>query len=190
MSIDQGLPVGDVVDVADLAGLAPGAVLVEALEGIDPGGLEGAESVEYLRACARARNRAVARFLTAVHEVGRAEDGTRTRRAVVDEFSGDEVALALGWSWAMARRWLELADDLHRRLSEVQAALASGVLDEGKARVFSEWTRDLSDDHARAVCAEVLPEAQELPVGALIERIQQVSASIDPDWAARRERRR
>jgi hypothetical protein len=188
VSIDQTVRGGDVVDVAALEGLAPGSVLVEALEGIDPSVLEGAEAVEYLRACARARHRAAARFLTAVHEAGRAEDGTRTRRALVDEFSGDEVAVALGWSRAMAGRWLELADDLHRRLVEVQAAMAAGVLDEPKARVFSEWTRDLADDHAHHVCAVLLPEAPGLPVGALIERIQQVAAALDPQWAARRER--
>jgi hypothetical protein len=57
--------------VAGLEGLAPGSVLVAALEGIDPTCLEGAESVDYLRGCARVRNRAAARFLTAVHEAGR-----------------------------------------------------------------------------------------------------------------------
>jgi hypothetical protein len=188
VSIDHDLPAGGGVDVTALDGLAPGSVLVEALEGVDPSVLEGAEAVDYLRACARARNRAAARFLTAVHEAGRSEDGTRVRRALVDEFSGDEVAVALGWSRAMAGRWLELADDLHRRLIEVQAAMASGVLDEGKARVFSEWTRDLADDHAHHVCRVVLPEAPGLPIGALIERIQQVAGALDPEWAARRER--
>ena len=185
MSIDlDPVPGG----VAGLEGLAAGSVLVEALEGIDPTCLVGAESVAYLRGCARARNRAAARFLTAVHEAGRAEDGTTTRRGLVDEFSGDEVSTALGWSLAMAGRCLEFADDLHRRLVEVQAALASGVLDEGKARVFSEWTRDLSDDHAHLVCRVLLPEAPGLPVGALIARLQEVAGALDPQWAARRER--
>ena len=185
MSIDlDPVPGG----VAGLEGLAPGSVLVEALEGIDPTGLEGAESIAYLRGCARVRNRAAARFLTAVHEAGRAEDGTTTRRALVDEFSGDEVSTALGWSRAMAGRCLEFADDLHRRLVEVQAALASGELDEPKARVFSEWTRDLADDHAHHVCRVLLPEAPGLPVGALIARLQEVAGALDPEWAARRER--
>jgi len=98
------------------------------------------------------------------------------------------VGAALGWPRAMAGRWLELADDLHRRLTEVQAALAAGVLDESKARVFREWTRDLAEDHAHHVCEILLPEAPALPVGALIERIQQVSTALDPGWAARRGR--
>ena len=138
-----------------------------------------------MRGCGTA---AAARFLTAVHEAGRAEDGTTTRRGLVDEFSGDEVSTALGWSLSMAGRCLEFADDLHRRLVEVHAALASGELDEGKARVFSEWTRDLSDDHAQQVCEALLPEAPGLPVGALIARLQEVAGALDPEWAARRER--
>ncbi|MDD7917017.1 HNH endonuclease signature motif containing protein [Actinomycetospora callitridis] len=185
MSIDLDPTPGG---VAGLEGLAPGSVLVAALEGVDPTCLAGAESIEYLRGCARARNRAAARFLTAVHEAGRAEDGTTTRRALVDEFSGDEVSTALGWSRSMAGRCLEFADDLHRRLVEVAAAMGSGELDEPKARVFSEWTRDLADDHAHQVCRVLLPEAPGLPVGALIARLQEVAGALDPEWAARRER--
>jgi hypothetical protein len=154
---------------------------------VDPAGLAGAEVVAFARQCARERNRATARFLTALHEAGRAEEGRRARRAVLDEFSGDEAAAALGWSRAMAARWLDLADDLQLRLVEVHAAMRGGDLDDSKARVFSDWTRDLCDDHAHHVCTEVLPEAPQLPVGALIERIQQVAAALDPEWAARRE---
>ncbi len=157
------------------------------LDAVDPAGLAGAEMVEFARQCARERNQATARFLTALHEAGRAEEGRRARRAVLDEFSGDEAAAALGWSRAMAARWLDLADDLQLRLVEVHAAMRGGDLDDTKARVFSDWTRDLCDDHAHHVCTEVLPEAPQLPVGALIERIQQVAAALDPEWAARRE---
>ena len=62
------------------------------------------------------------------------------------------------------------------------------MLDEPKARVFSEWTRDLSDDHAHLVCRALLPEAPGLPVGVLIARLQEVAGALDPEWAARRER--
>jgi hypothetical protein len=87
----------------------------------------------------------------------------------------------------MATRWLDLADDLLRRLPEVHTALRGGELDDSKARVLSGWTRELADDHAHHVCTVVLPEAPGLPVGALIERIQQVATALDPAWAARRE---
>ncbi|MGH3792026.1 MAG: hypothetical protein ACRDQ9_14770 [Pseudonocardiaceae bacterium] len=33
----------------------------------------------------------------------------------------------------------------------------AGVLDEPRARVFSEWTTELSSEQARAVCTALLP---------------------------------
>ena len=76
-----------------------------------------------------------------------------------------------------------------QRLPEVGDALYQGWIDEPKARTLCEQTRDLVDDHAHEVCRIVLPEAPELPVGALIERIEQVATALDPDWAERRRRR-
>ena len=35
----------------------------------------------------------------------------------------------------------------------------------------------------------MLPEAPELPVGALIERIEEIAAALDPEWAKRRQKR-
>ncbi|WP_166660074.1 DUF222 domain-containing protein [Actinomycetospora succinea] len=162
--------------------------MLDALELSGLADLAGAEVIDHARACFRARNQATARFLTALHEAGRAVDGQKGRRALLDEFSGDEAAAALGWSRAMASRWLDLAEDLLRRLPEVHAAMRGGELDDSKARVISDWTRDLADDHAHHVCAVVLPEAPGLTVSALIERIQQVATALDPQWAERRER--
>ncbi|MDD7934097.1 DUF222 domain-containing protein, partial [Actinomycetospora straminea] len=169
-----------------IADLDPGGP-VDVLDAVDPAELASAQVVDFARDCFRARNQATARFLTALHEAGRTEEGRKGRRALLDEFSGDEAAAALGWSRAMACRWLDLADDLLCRLPEVHAAMRGGELEDTKARVVSDWTRDLADDHAHHVCTEVLPEAPRLPVGALIERIQQLAAALDPDWAARRE---
>ncbi|MEJ2886873.1 hypothetical protein, partial [Actinomycetospora aeridis] len=89
------------------------------LDAVDPTSLAGAEVVGYAHACFRARNQASARFLTALHEAGRAVAGQKGRRSLLDEFSGDEAAAALGWSRAMASRWLDLADDVLVRLPEV-----------------------------------------------------------------------
>ena len=86
-------------------------------------------------------------------------------------------------------RKLDLADDLQERLPEVGDALYAGWLDEPKARTICDQTRDLADDHAHEVCRIVLPEAPELPVGALIERIEQVATALDPEWAQRRRQR-
>ncbi|GAA4902213.1 uncharacterized protein DUF222 [Actinomycetospora succinea] len=175
--------------VADLDALSAGPELAAVLDDLSPDTLTGEELAAYVRACARLTNHGTARLLDAMHHLGRAQHGRTDRRQVLDEYSGDEVAVALGWSRSMACRKLDLADDLAARLPAVGEALWDGWLDEPKATRLCEWTRDLCDDHARHVTQELLPEAPSLPVGELIRRIEQVAAAIDPDWAARREAR-
>ena len=186
MSIDLDVRVGL---AAELDALAPGVGLVAALEDLPPAALAGEDLASYVRARWRVHNRATAELLEGLQHLGRAEAGCSERRASSDEFSGDEVSALLGWSRTMAGRKLDLADDLFGRLPEVGEALYGGWLDEPKARTVCDWTRDLADDHAHEVCRLVLPEAPALPVGALIERIEQVAKSLDPDWAERRRTR-
>ena len=186
MSIDHGVRVGL---VAGLDALAPGAELAAALEGLSPAALTGEDLAAYVRGRWRLQNRATAELLEGIHHLGRAQDGRTERLASSDEYSGDEVSAQLGWSRPMSARKLDLADDLQQRLPEVGDALYQGWIDEPKARTLCEQTRDLVDDHAHEVCRIVLPEAPELPVGALIERIEQVATALDPDWAERRRRR-
>ena len=143
----------------------------------------------YVRGRWRLQNRATAELLEGIHHLGRAQAGRTERLGSCDEFSGDEVSAQLGWSRTMSSRKLDLADDLQERLPEVGDALYAGWLDEPKARTICDQTRDLVDDLAHEVCRIVLPEAPELPVGALIERIEQVATALDPQWAQRRRQR-
>jgi hypothetical protein len=55
-----------------------------------------------------------------------------------------------------------------------------------RARVFSDWTTELSLEQARAVCAALLPRAPELTTGQLVEQIKKLAIAVDPDWARRR----
>ncbi|WP_285655535.1 HNH endonuclease signature motif containing protein [Actinomycetospora sp. NBRC 106375] len=181
MSIDQGVRVGREAE--------PDATLVAALEGVSPGALTGEALGSYVRDCWRVHNRATATLFDALHHLGRAEADTCVRRPELDEFSRDEASALLGWSSTMAARRLNLADDLLVRLPEVGEALHAGWLDETKARTVSEWTADLSEDHAHEVCQVVLPEAPGLPVRALQERIESVIGAVDPGWAERRRKR-
>ncbi|GAA4894201.1 DUF222 domain-containing protein [Actinomycetospora straminea] len=186
MSIDHDLSAGP---AAVLDGRAPDAELVATLDDIDPTALTGEALASYVRARWRVHNHAEAQLLAGLRELGTAREGRTVRLASSDEFSGDEVAALLGWSRTMAARRLDLADDLAERLPAVGAAMWQGLLDEPKVRAISELTGDLCDDHARFAAAEVLPEAPELPVAALRERLEQIALDLDPDWAERRRRR-
>ncbi|MDD7942612.1 DUF222 domain-containing protein [Actinomycetospora lutea] len=180
---------GVAADLDALDAVEPGPALVAALEELAPDTLCGEDLAAYVRACARVNNRGTARVLEGMHHLGRARAGRTERHAGLDEYSGDEVAVALGWSRTMAARKLDLAEDLAVRLPAVGEAMWAGWLDEPKATRFCEWTRDLCDDHARHVAQVLVPEAPGLPVAELIRRIEATAAALDPDWAARREAR-
>jgi hypothetical protein len=45
------------------------------------------------------------------------------------------------------------------RLPELHEAMEAGGLDEKRAEVFPDWTAKLSDEHAHAVIADLLPLA-------------------------------
>ena len=113
-------------------------------------------------------------------------DDDLTRRALPDEFSADEVRAALVLTRRAAHTQFWLAHDVVNRLPQVYAAMDAGVLDEPRARVFSEWTTELSSEQARAVCAELLPRAPKLTTGQLAEQIKKLAIAVDPDWARRR----
>ncbi|WP_433782932.1 DUF222 domain-containing protein [Actinomycetospora sp. CA-101289] len=186
MSTDQDLRPGV---AAVLDGLGAGPQLEAAVEELSPAALTGDDLAAYLRACARQQARADARVFEAMHHLGRARAGTTERFSRGDEFSGDEVAATLCWSRTMASRKLGLADDLEERLPALGQALWEGRIDQARAVRLCEWTSDLPDDLARHVCAVLLPEAPDLPVGELIARIEHVATELDPEWAARRAKR-
>ena len=79
--------------------------------------------------------------------------------------------------------------DLVGRLPTVLQAMIDGVLDQPRARIFSDYTSLLSPEHARAVVDALLPVAATLTTGQLIEAIAKAATEIDPDWARRRYER-
>ncbi|MCA1820993.1 MAG: HNH endonuclease [Pseudonocardia sp.] len=106
--------------------------------------------------------------------------------SVPDQFSADEIRAALVLTRRAAEAQFWLAHDLVARLPQVHAAMMAGILDEPRARVFSEWTTELSPEQARDVCATLLPRAPELTTGQLIDLIKKLAIAVDPDWARRR----
>jgi Domain of unknown function (DUF222) len=112
--------------------------------------------------------------------------GESPRMAMPDEFSADEIRAALLLTRRAADAQFGLAYDLVTRLPALHAAMDAGVLDEPRARVFSDWTTQLYPEQARALCDELLPRAATLTTGQLIEQIKKLAIAIDPDWAQRR----
>jgi Domain of unknown function (DUF222) len=173
----------------DLADIAPGPELARVLASLELSRLSGFDCVEVLKAQYRQANHERARVMAAMAEVGvcgLVPEGDLTRRVLPDEFSADEVRAALVLTRRAGQAQFWLAHDLVTRLPQVHAAMDAGVLDEPRARVFSEWTIELSPEQARAVCAALLPRAPKLTTGQLIEQIKKMAIAIDPEWARRR----
>src|SRR6266705_1475684 len=81
------------------------------------------------------------------------------RPAQVPGDAASEVALALAMSQYGASWWTDLAVTLTWRLAATGAALRAGDIDLYRARLIAEATAVLDDEVARAVEAQVLPDA-------------------------------
>ncbi len=150
----------------DLADIPPGPQLEQVLSGIDLARLTGFDCVHVLKARYRQLNHDRAQLMAAMVEVGLCgvgpvDDPVR-RMAVPDEFSANEIRAALVLTRRAADAQFWLAHDLLTRLPAVHAAMDAGVLDEPRARVLSEWTIELHPQTARALRAELLPQAPRL----------------------------
>ena len=69
--------------------------------------------------------------------------GESPRMAMPDQFSADEICAALLLTRRAADAQFGLTYDLVTRLPAVHAPMYAGVLDEPRARVFSDWTTQL-----------------------------------------------
>ncbi|MGH3822678.1 MAG: DUF222 domain-containing protein [Pseudonocardiaceae bacterium] len=183
MGVRQLIPQG-------LAEVPPGPELARILAELEPSRLSGFDCVQVLRAQYRQANHERARVMAVMAEVGLCGVGPAgdelRRRSVPDQFAADEVRAALVLTRRAAETQFWLAHDLVSRLPQVHGAMLAGVLDEPRARVFSDWTTELSPEQARAVCATLLPQAPKLTTGQLIDQIKKLAISVDPEWARRR----
>ena len=173
----------------DLVDIAPGPELSVVLAGLDLARLGGFDCVEVLKAQYRQLNHDRARLMATMVEVGLADigpDDEPRRLSAPTEFSADEIRAALVLTRRAADAQFWTAHDLLTRLPAVHAAMAAGVCDEPRARIFSEWTTDLSPEQARAVCERLLPRVGQLTTGQLIDQIKKLAITLDPDWARRR----
>ncbi|HEY6423123.1 MAG TPA: DUF222 domain-containing protein [Pseudonocardiaceae bacterium] len=156
MNVRQLIPEG-------LAQIPPGPELARVLAGVELSRLSGFDCVEVLKAQYRQANHERARVMAAMAQVGvcgPAPDDDLTRMVAPDEFSADEVRAALVLTRRAADAQFWLAHDLVTRLPQVHAAMDAGVLDEPRARVFSDWTIELSPDRPRRCAPRCCPARQ------------------------------
>ena len=186
MTDPQPLPLG-------LATMSP-AELAAVLADLAPDSVVGYDTVEVMRAVRRLKNAVCALESTWVTEVAIRRPGsvsTVERLQVPHPHAVDEIRAGLGLSVTSAGRLLSASWDALKRLPELHEAMASGGLDEQRAEVFADWTGELSDEHAHAVLAELLPRAvldaeEQLPAHLLTKEITKAAMALDPTWFDRR----
>ena len=124
-----------------------------------------------------------ARAAAADRRIGLAADG-RPARLCRDAVG--QISLALMLTDHAATDWADLAITLAWRLPETGKALAAGTIDLARAKVIAEATSVLSEDAARVVEAQVLPDAGQQTTAQLRVRLRRAVIATDPDAAERR----
>jgi len=113
-------------------------------------------------------------------------EGEAQMPAAWDEFTGDELSLALAESKGGAAGLLDLAWDLEVKLPGTKAAFADGTLRVSKARIIADAARTLDPDQARAAEALVLDRAGRLIPGGLRAAIARAAMQVAPEAARKR----
>jgi Domain of unknown function (DUF222) len=135
-----------------------------------------------LTAVAQITSRAAA----ADRRIGVSAEG-RPARVCRDAVSQVEMALRLSHDGAEA--WADLALTLSWRLPRTGAALAVGWIDLDRAQIIARATSVLSEETARAVEAQVLPEARRKTYAELRARLHHLVIAADPEGAEERRQK-
>ena len=170
-----------VLDV--LPGCAGLAVAADAAAGADGrfAGVSEAELIGVICGWDRVEAHAHARKLAAIAELARRNPGELDQ-----EFTGDQVAYALGESRARADSLIGMAQTLPARLPGTAAALEDGTISRYKAEIIAGATALLEDEEARAAEAEVLDRAARLTPAGLRAAIARAVIKAAPEKAKER----
>jgi hypothetical protein len=186
------LPVGS---LAGHARLTPGPALAGWLSGLPPAELDDAALVSSVTGWRKVTSWAQAHELAAIAELGRRRgvsckvDPDRTpAEELAADFAPNEVALALTLTQCAADYWTSFAVSLAARLPGTLAALRSGRIDLGRARLIDQFTTPLDDELARRVEDRVLAKAEQQTTGQLRASLQHAVISVDPAAADRRRK--
>ena len=98
------------------------------------------------------------------------------------------MALALTLTQCAADYWMSLAVSLATRLPGTLAALRTGSIDLGRAKLIDQFTTPLEGDLARKVEDRVLAKAPHQTTGQLRASLQRAVISVDPEAAERRRK--
>jgi len=129
------------------------------------------------------RTRTVQDVAAADPKIGLGADGRPSR---VGRDALGQVELALGLTHYGAEEWAELAVTLTWRLPATGAALAAGRIDLDRAEAIANATSVLSEENARKVEAQILPQAGTLTRARLRDRLARAVIAADPEGAERR----
>src|SRR6478672_3574265 len=164
-----------------LPGCAGLAVAADAAVAAGFAGVSEAELVGVVCAWDRVEGHAHARKLAAIAEMARRNPGELDA-----EFTGDQVAYALGESRARADSLIGMAQTLPARLPGTKAALEDGTLSRYKAEIIAGATVLLEDEEARAAEQEVLDRAARLTPAGLRAAIARAVITAAPKKAKER----
>jgi len=103
-----------------------------------------------------------------------------------DEFTGAELAPALGESRYAVDGLLDLARDLAVKLPGTRALFRDGVISRYKAQIIANATQLLDPEQAQAAEAKVLDRAGRLTPGSLRAAIARAVIEVAPDKARKR----
>ena len=159
------------------------AVAADAAAGEDARfeGVSEAELIGVMCGWDRVEAHAHARKLAAIAELARRNPGELDQ-----EFTGDQVAYALGESRARADSLIGMAQTLPRRLPGTAAGLEDGTISRYKAEIIAGATVLLEDEEARAAEQEVLDRAARLTPAGLRAAIARAVIKAAPKKAKER----
>ena len=155
--------------------------LAVAADAAGDGGFEGVSEAELIGVMCgwdRVEAHAYARKLSAIAELARRNPGELDQ-----EFTGDQVAYALGESRARADSLIGMARTLPARLPGTAAGLEDGTISRYKAEIIAGATVLLEDGEARAAEAEVLDRAARLTPAGLRAAIARAVIKAAPEMA-------
>jgi hypothetical protein len=181
--------------LAGHARLTPGPALAGWLSGASAAALDDAALVNSVTGWRKVTSWAQAQELAAIAELGRrravtsevAPDRTPVEELAAD-FAPNEVALALTLTQCAADDWMSLAVSLAARLPATLAALRSGKIDLGRAKLIDQFTTPLDSELAGKVEDRVLAKAEQQTTGQLRASLQRAVISVDPEAAERRRK--